>query len=82
MAVTVKVDTSGGLSPRTRGSQAEAKAAAMKQVMDNLTKRNEAMRIRTHAFAQLANDLGIKLTKSQLAALDALDARYAEKTAA
>ena len=54
---------------------AEAKAAAMKQVMDNLTKRNEAMRVRAHAFAQLANDLGIKLTKTQLAALDALEAK-------
>ncbi len=60
-------------------AEAEAKAAAMKQVMDQLTARNEAMRIRTHAFAQLANDLGIKLTKSQLAALDALDARDAKK---
>ena len=60
-------------------AEAEAKAAAMKQVFDQLTARNEAMRIRTHAFAQLANDLGIKLTKAQLAQLDALDARDAKK---
>ena len=45
--------------------------------MDNLTKRNEAMRIRAHAFAQLANDLGIVLTKTQLKALDALEAEKA-----
>lgn len=55
-------------------AEAEAKAEAMRTVMDNLTKRNEAMRVRAHAFAQLANDLGIKLTKSQLVALDALEA--------
>ena len=60
-------------------AEAEAKAEAMRTVIDNLTKRNEAMRVRAHAFAQLANDLGIKLTKSQLATLDALEA---EKTAA
>ena len=58
---------------------ADAKAAAMQQVMDNLTRRNEAMRVRAHAFAQLANDLGIVLTKTQLKALDALEA---EKTVA
>lgn len=60
-------------------AEAEAKAEAMRRVFDQMTARGEAMRLRTHAFAQLANDLGIKLTKAQLAQLDALDARGAEK---
>ena len=55
-------------------AEAEAKAGAMRAVFDQMTARGEAMRVRAHAFAQLANDLGIKLTKSQLAALDALEA--------
>lgn len=55
-------------------AEAEAKAESMRRVFDQMTARGEAMRLRTHAFAQLANDLGIKLTKAQLAQLDALDA--------
>ena len=52
---------------------AEVKAAAMRAVFDQMTAHGEAARIRAHAFAQLANDLGIVLTKAQLKALDALE---------
>jgi hypothetical protein len=55
-------------------AEEEAKAEAMRAVFDQMTARGETLRKRAQAFAQLANDLGIKLTKSQLAALDALEA--------
>ena len=55
-------------------AEEEAKAEAMRAVFDQMTARGETMRKRAQAFAQLANELGIKLTKSQLAALDALEA--------
>jgi len=60
-------------------AEAEAKAEAMRAVFDQMTARGETMRKRAQAFAQLANELGIKLTAAQLKALDALEA---EKTAA
>ena len=54
-------------------AEAEAKAGAMRAVFDQMTAHGEGVRIRAHAFAQLANDLGIVLTKAQLKALDALE---------
>lgn len=56
-----------------RKAEADRKADAMRQVMASMTKAGEEARIRAHAFAQLANELGIKLTPTQLKALDALE---------
>lgn len=58
-----------------RAAEAESarKADAMAQVMASLTKAGESARIRAHAFATLANELGIKLTPAQLKILDALE---------
>lgn len=56
---------------------AEVKAAAMRAVFDQMTARGEIARKRAQAFTQLANDLGIVLTKAQMKALDALEAEKA-----
>lgn len=55
----------------------EAKAAAMRAVFDQMTAHGEIARKRALAFTQLANDLGIVLTKAQLKALDALETEKA-----
>ena len=56
-------------------AERQRREEAMRQVMDGLTKRNEGVRVRATAFAQLANELGIKLTAAQLKALDALEGK-------
>lgn len=60
-------------------AESQRREDAMRAVFAQMTAQGEAMRVRAHAFAQLANDLGIKLTKGQLSALDALEAEPVKK---
>lgn len=56
-------------------AEREAVRARMEQDMfDRLQMREESARVRAHAFAAMANELGIKLTAAQLKALDKFEA--------
>lgn len=52
---------------------ARIKAEREEQAVSALTAEGEALRVRTVAFCRLADALGVKLTRAQLARLDALE---------